>query len=147
MRSADAALVIDTSVAVKWFFEEPHTPEALRVLAACKAGNRHPVVPDLIYPEFGNAVWKRVIHRRVTTEDGAAVVAAFGALPLEIIASHATLSTAYQLAATHRRTVYDATFLAVSVLLDVDLLTADEPLHRAVRGQLPRVRWIGDWHE
>jgi predicted nucleic acid-binding protein len=144
---AGAALVIDTSVAVKWFFDEPHTADALRVLAACRAGSRHPVAPDLIYPEFGNAVWKRVIQGQVTAADGAAIVAAFGALPLEIVASRATLLDAYQLATSHRRTVYDATFLALSALLDVDLVTADEALHRAVRGQLPRLRWIGDWAE
>ena len=69
--NAVAGLVIDTSVAVKWFFDEPHTPEALRVLAACRAGSRRPLAPDLIYPEFGNAVWKRVIQRQLDAEDGA----------------------------------------------------------------------------
>ena len=69
--NAVASLVIDTSVAVKWFFDEPHTPEALRVLAACRAGSRRPLAPDLIYPEFGNAVWKRVIQRQLDAEDGA----------------------------------------------------------------------------
>ena len=41
--------------------------------------------------------------------------------------------------------MYDATFLALSVLLDVELVTADEPLYNVVREQLPQVRWIGEW--
>ncbi len=143
--NAVAGLVIDTSVAVKWFFDEPHTPEALRVLAACRAGSRRPLAPDLIYPEFGNAVWKRVIQRQLAAEDGAVIIAAFGELPLEIVASAATLPTAYQLAIAHRRTVYDATFLALSVLLDAEMVTADEALYNVARAQLPRVRWIGEW--
>ncbi len=138
-------LVIDTSVAVKWFFDEPHTPEALRVLAACRAGSHRPLAPDLIYPEFGNAVWKRVTRRQLEAEDGAVIIAAFGELPLEIVASGATLPTAYQLAITHRRTVFAATFLALSVLLDAELVTADEPLYNVARAQLPQVRWIREW--
>jgi len=43
--------------------------------------------------------------------------------------------------------VYDATFLALSVLLDAELVTADEPLYNVAHAQLPQVRWIGEWRE
>ena len=75
------------------------------------------------------------------------IIAAFGELPLEIVASAGTLPTAYQLAIAHRRTVYDATFLALSVLLDAELVTADESLYNVARAQLPQVRWFGEWRE
>lgn len=49
-------LVVDASVAVKWFVTEEGRPAALKLL--------HPAValdaPDLIFPEVGNAMLKKV---------------------------------------------------------------------------------------
>jgi hypothetical protein len=46
--------VLDANVAVKWFVPEDLTPQAVRLLE----GNHHFVVPDLLYPEAGNALWQ-----------------------------------------------------------------------------------------
>lgn len=143
--SAVPPLVVDTSVAVKWFFEEPHTPEASSVLDALRAGAYRAVVPDLIYAEFANAVWKRVVREGLDTEEGAIAVATFERLPLESVASPPLLLAAYRLAVEHRRTVYDGLFLALSGLAEAELVTADEALYRAVHPRLARVLWLGEW--
>lgn len=65
-------VVVDTSVAVKWFFDEPYSAQALTLLHAFREGTVRPLAPDLIYPEFANAAWKRVARDRLTPEDGVA---------------------------------------------------------------------------
>jgi predicted nucleic acid-binding protein len=48
--------VVDASVAVKWFVPEPHTQAALRFLN----GDHQLMAPDLLVPEIGNTLWKKV---------------------------------------------------------------------------------------
>ncbi len=138
-------VVVDTSVAVKWFFDEPHSAQALKLLDSFRAGTLRPLAPDLIYPEFANAVRKRVALDRLSPEDGAAIMATFLALPFEITASFPLLLSAYRLAVEHRRSVYDALFLTLSLEAGADLVTADEPFYQAVHAHLPHVGWLGNW--
>ena len=138
-------VVVDTSVAVKWFFDEPHSAQALKLLETFKEGTLRPLAPDLIYPEFANAVWKRVALDRLSPEDGAAIIATFLALPFEISSSFPLLLPAYRLAMEHRRSVYDALFLALSLETGADIITADQVLYRAVHTHLPHIWWLGDW--
>ena len=54
-------LVVDSSVVVKWFVPEPYSTEARRILRAYQTGTLTLLVPDLLYAEVGNIVWKK--HR------------------------------------------------------------------------------------
>lgn len=140
-------LVVDTSVAIKWFFDEPQTPFALELLEACRAGRCRAIVPDLIYAEFTNAVWKRVVRHSMRKEDGAKVVESFAKLPLAISPVHRLLLPAYHVAVEYSCTAYDAVFVVLSTTLAADLITADERLHRAVQ-DLGCVRSLEEWdHE
>lgn len=98
-----------------------------------------------ISPAFAYAVWKRVALDRLSPEHGAAIITTFLALPFEITASFPLLLPAYRLAVEHRRSVYDALFLALSLETGADIVTAEEPLYQAVHAHLPHVRWFGNW--
>lgn len=138
-------LVVDTSVALKWFFDEPYSEQALRLLDAFREGSARVLAPDSIYPEFANAVWKRIASDRLDIEAGAVTITAFLALPIEITPSPLLLISAYRLALEHRHSVYDALFLALSLEAGADLMTADEALYRTMRRQFPRVRWLANF--
>ena len=140
-----ATLVLDASVAVKWFFDEPYTAAALSVLESLQAGAHRVVAPELIYAELGNAVWKRVVRGAIARDDGFAVITAFRRLPIGVIPSRELLVAAYWLAVEHGRSLYDALYLALSVESGADFVTADEALYRAVERRLPNTRWLGDW--
>ena len=54
-------LIVDASIAVKWFFTESHTAEARRLLA-------HRIVlhaPDLILTEAANVIWKKARRKEI----------------------------------------------------------------------------------
>ncbi len=138
-------VAVDTSVAVKWFFEEPYSDQALRLREFFQTGVYSPVGPDLIYPEFANVVWKRVAFEGLDPEDGEAVITAFTSLPFEIVPSLPLLATAYRLGLEHRQSIYEALFLAVSLTMDADFVTADEPLYQAVQSRFPSARWLPTW--
>lgn len=140
-------VVVDTSVAVKWFFDEPLSDRALRLGQVFQSGVCSAVGPDLIYPEFANVVWKRVAFEGLEPTDGQAVLSAFSAIPMEILPSLPLLATAYRLAVQHRQSVYDMLFLASSLETEADLVTADEAFYQAVHRNFPTVRWLGTWPE
>jgi predicted nucleic acid-binding protein len=138
-------LVVDTSVAVKWFFDEPLSEHALGILEVCQSGAASLLAPDLIYLEFGNAVRKRVLRDELAPEDGASIVAAFTRLVFEtVFESRSLLPASYRLALQHGCTVYDAVFLAVASQLGADCVTADERFYRAVGGRVANLHWLGD---
>jgi len=57
--------VLDANVPIKWFVPEDLTPQAVRLLE----GAHQFIVPDLVYLETGNALWKKVRRRQITASE------------------------------------------------------------------------------
>ena len=135
-------VVVDASVAAKWFLPEIHSEAATRLL--------DPTIslyaPDLIVPEFGNILWKKVRRAEITRTEGAEILRAFGALPLELRPSSALLAAAFELAVALDRSVYDSLYLAVAVAEECAMVTADTKFHSVVAASslASHVRWVED---
>jgi len=53
-------IVVDSSVAIKWFVPEPLSDESRRVLDGYQAGAFTLLAPDLLAAEIGNIVWEKI---------------------------------------------------------------------------------------
>jgi len=135
-------VVVDASVAVKWFVPEVHSELAARLLDAEFIVS----APDLIGPELGNSLWKKVRRQEITPEEAAGILKTFPSLGVEIYPSSALLSSAFEVAVALDRTVYDSLYLALAVAQDGALVTADQRFHAAVIESTlaSHVRWIAD---
>lgn len=140
-----AALVVDSSIVIKWFLLEPFSAEARTIRAVAQAGTLAHHAPDLIYAELGNIVWKKHTLQNLAAVDANAIINTIRALPFTTTPTAVLLDDAYRLAVTHHRTVYDALYLALSEREQCPCVTADERLVNAVAGALPRVVWLGHW--
>ncbi|MFY9556508.1 MAG: type II toxin-antitoxin system VapC family toxin [Blastocatellia bacterium] len=140
-----ANLVVDASVVIKWFVTEPLSVEARRILDDYQAGILSLVAPDLINAEVGNIVWKKQTFQGLGADDAKAVIDGFRKLDIAFTPSAQLLGDAYNLAITHRRTVYDSLYLALSVREVCQFVTADERLVNAVSSALPTVVWLANW--
>lgn len=138
-------VVVDSSVAIKWFVVEPHSAEAIPILDRYQAGTLALLAPDLIFAEFGNIVWKKQTFQGLSASNAQSILGEFRALTLEITSTADLLADAYRLAVTHRRTVYDALYLALSVREQCPFLTADEKLANAVGSTFSNVIWVANW--
>ena len=138
-------LVIDASVAVKWFLSEPFSTEARKVLDSYTRGSLSFHAPDLINAEFGNTIWKKQLFQGLAATDAQQILHEFANLPINFVPTSELLNNAYKLAAIHRRSVYDAMYLALSVRESCQLLTADERLVNAVSSSFPNVVWLANW--
>jgi predicted nucleic acid-binding protein len=135
-------VVVDASVAVKWFVPEIHSAAAARLL--------DPAIvlyaPDLITAEVGNTLWKKVRRAELVRGEADEILEAFGALPIEIRPSSVLLAAAFELAIAFDRTVYDSLYLALAVAENCALVTADARFHSAVAASpvAGHVQWVED---
>ncbi|SRR5581483_1240579 len=135
-------VVVDASVAAKWFLPEIHSDAAARLL--------DPAItlyaPDLIVSEFGNILWKKVRRAEITSVEAGEILHAFGALPLELSPSSALLAPAFELAVRLDRSVYDSLYLALAVAEECAMVTADAKFHSvlAASALAKHVRWVED---
>ena len=134
--------VIDTSVAVKWFFPEVHDVDALRLLR----GRHDLLVPDIFFAEFGNALWKRVRRHEATPTVAARALEELGRRLFQVHPSQALVPLALDLAMRFDRSVYDSMYLAVAVLRHRPLVTADRRFHAALADGPLRAHllWVAD---
>lgn len=122
-------LVIDASVAVKWFLPEPHAEAARRLLI----GRQKLLAPDLIWAEVGNVLWKRFQRHEITRDVTQRILRDFRRFPIKTFAAKTFLESAWELAAQHRTSVYDSLYLALSVGQNCQLVTADRSFHDTIK--------------
>jgi predicted nucleic acid-binding protein len=136
-------LVVDASVVIKWHVDENHADAARRLL-----GDGAPAlhVPDLMFPEVGNILWKKTRRNDLTEEEARRIAHLVVVAPLDVHPSAPLLEAALEIAIRTGRTVYDSLYVAMAVRLDCRLVTADERLHNALKdGPLGGyILWVED---
>ncbi|MBI2222661.1 MAG: type II toxin-antitoxin system VapC family toxin [Acidobacteria bacterium] len=121
--------VIDASVVVKWFVPEIHSDKARRLLGA-----RHDyVVPDLLFAEAANAIWKKIRRKELTAEEGHGLVADISRIAVETVSCRGLAEDAHALATATGRTVYDCMYVALAARLNTRSITADDRLEAVLR--------------
>lgn len=135
-------VVVDASVAVKWFVPEELSIEARRLLAP----EYELLAPDLLWAELGNVLWKKHRRRELDQRTAARLLGDFSRVPIKLHPSQRWTGAALDLAIRHGVTVYDGLYLAVAAGNECRLMTADRRLHD-VCGDGPLreiVAWVRD---
>lgn len=100
-------LIVDSGVAVKWFLPEAYLAEAKRILTEYDNGALSFIAPDLIYAEFGNVVWKKLMFQGVDAKAADTALAKFQQLKIGLVSTESLLDDAYRLAVMHKRSVVE----------------------------------------
>lgn len=123
-----SSLVVDASVAVKWFVPEIHSDAA----AAWLDRGVDLLAPDLIFAEVGNIVWKKIARHEIDDDEARRILRAFQSIPFASRAAASLLPIAFEIAFGLSRTVYDCMYLALAVAEDSVVVTADRKLYDVV---------------
>jgi predicted nucleic acid-binding protein len=140
------AVVVDASVAVKLYLNEPLSAEAAHLfghLAGTPPATFH--VPDFFYLECANIFWKQLQRGTCTADQAAAFESALRSLPLVRTPAFDLSADALALAVAHDITAYDACYVALAARTGVALVTADQRLERKLAGSAVPVTWLAQW--
>ena len=136
-------LVLDASIAIKWFHGEPDSEAAERIRDRIVNGELRIMVPPLFFYEVANAL---------TCKAGSEVDAIMAAhkvltsLPFQVVeVIYSLLTDAIHIAHRHHLSVYDAIYVALAISTGGTLLTADERLARLIGG--PTVQLLKEYEK
>ena len=138
-------VVVDASVAVKWFLPENGEALADQALALLDKYDKQEVrfvVPDMFYVETASAIWKAVRVGRVPRAFGDQALVLLTQRRFPTVPSLKLLDKAFQIAADYGRTVYDCLYVALAVQTNTQLITADERLANSLAARFP-IKWLG----
>lgn len=117
-------LVVDASVACKWFVAEFNTGAA----EALVASGQMLLAPDLIAAEVCNVAWLKLRRGEITAEQAAAMVDGLPDLLDELVPSVQLASRSLEIAMTVSHTAYDCFYIALAEMRDTRVVTDDRRL-------------------
>ncbi len=134
--------VVDTSVALKWYFPETYDDVSATLLSA----SHELMSPDYLWIEFDNVLAKKVRLGEVELHEARRMRSVLQGLSIQLHNVIELLDHAFNIAIQTRCGVYDSAFLALAVQTDARLITADRRFFERVVDSSYRtsVTWIGD---
>ena len=135
--------IVDSSVALKWFVDEPRHEAAKRLIL----GAERLIAPEWSYAEVVNALWRKSRAEEITNEQ---VFAAIHELPHRVEYSscdESLMKIAFELAQQLEHSIYDCVFLAFALKTENAVLVTDDErfAEKAVsRGYADKLRWLSD---
>lgn len=122
-------LVVDASVAIKWFLPEIHSVAAERLLKP----TYNLLAPELLVAEVGNVLWKRMRNQELTLPEAQAILKALASLRLNCVSHYVLIAPALEIANHTDRTVYDSLYLALAIRENCRVVTADRRFAQAIQ--------------
>ena len=137
-----SVFVVDASVVIKWFVPEVHSDAARQLLQTTDQY----LAPDLLFPEVGNVIWKKVRRDELSPRQGRDLALDISKVAVETVPARSLFEDACDMAIATGLTVYDATYVALAARLETKMITADERLvrtaasNRMIAGHVQHVR-------
>ncbi len=106
----------------------------------------HVLVPDLLYAEVGNGLWKKLRRGDLTEPIAQRLLRAVRRAPFQVRPARPLVARALELARETGRTVYDSLYLALARRHRCLLATADERFYNAILAgpYAAHIRWFAD---
>jgi predicted nucleic acid-binding protein len=124
-------IVVDASVALKWFLaDEPNVEEALAIVREGTAL----IAPDMLIAEVCNAAWRSARLGRMSQAQVDEIAALLPRFFDTLVGAADLASRAVAIAGQLDHSVYDCLYVALAEVQEVSLVTADARLLGKVRG-------------
>ena len=142
------AVVVDTSVVVKWILDEPDSKIALALLTEWTDKEVDILAPALLAYEITNVLYRRVHRDEMSLAKAKQALAKVILSELELDFSQDPALSTQAMELAHRFNLpatYDAHYLALAEREGCELWTADKRMWNTIRGKLTWVRWMEDY--
>lgn len=115
-------IVLDCSVVLKWYLDEPGAVEALSLHADDRLALH---APDVLLLEFDAAISANVRHRTLGAAAAPAIRGSVRSAGLVLHSFEGLLDGAFEIALATRKGLCDCLYLALAERVDATLITAD----------------------
>lgn len=138
-------LVIDASVALKWYLaDEEFGPKALSLLDKYVSNDLEFLAPSLLEYEVVNGLIIAQKRGRIREEKILEAIEGFISLEIKVKDLHLYYPRVLNFSRTYNRSAYDASYLALAAEEAAMFITADRDLYKTVKKDLKWVTWLGD---
>lgn len=134
MTNLSGGYVIDASAVIKIYVREEQSEEMDRLIEASFAQRIPILVPDLIFAECANILWKKVRRGEHSRDKVLADIEDLRVLGVVSVPTRDLAERALEIACDHGIAAYDACYVALSEQEHVPLLTADTRLASSLSG-------------
>ncbi|MCL2640750.1 MAG: type II toxin-antitoxin system VapC family toxin [Phycisphaerales bacterium] len=126
-------LILDSSVALSFAFEDEYSDDSKRVLDAIRFGGA--LVPPLWAMEVANILANGIHRNRISEADAEKFLTWLAEYPIETFSETPPPLPAafFQLARRHGLTAYDAAYLRLALATGLPLASKDNQLNEAAR--------------
>ena len=132
------SIVLDASVAIKWFFEESDSDKASALQAELHHQTIQAIVPQLFFFEIANVI--KTKPKSTIAELKTAIKILFDLPLITTLIDAKTLAKAAFYAHKYNLSIYDASYLALAKINQAILISADDKMVRQVK--LPFVKLL-----
>lgn len=137
---------IDANLLILALLPFPHSERADALLDECRRNRTALVAPSIFAFEVSSILHRLRLLEQITPAVEEQAFKHFMSIQVHLSSHPRIFPLARQLAQRfHRQRTYEMAYVALADLHGCDLWTADQRLAQTVRGQLPFVRWIGDF--
>lgn len=135
-------VIVDASVAAKWFLEEEFADDARRIFS--EDNRLH--VPDFFLLEMDSVLCKWTRRGVIADSEGQEVRSDIAKLPIQIYPAGGLRDFAYDLANLTGCGFYDCLYLALTILLDGRMVTADRRFYNGLSDSTlaEHILWVED---
>lgn len=131
-------LVLDASVAIKWFIKEEGDAWAKRLLRSFRSGSLEVYVPQIFFFEISNIA---SLHTEIPIDSAGRFLESLFSLGLKTEnVTGEYMKDVIKTSRQHHISAYDASYVALAQVLKADLITADKKLKEKVN--LPFVKLL-----
>ena len=137
-------VVVDASVAVKWFVPERGSDKALRLRELYLNEALEIIAPTLICYEVANALRFHPYHR-LSQKELLKAIAALKDMQITVEPTTKTWFKAFEISVLNDISIYDAIYLATSMSFNTKLITSDKGMVEKLSGSIKKsVSTLGD---
>ena len=123
-------IVVDASVAVKWFVEENERDLARALLFS----DRIRIAPALVLTEVANVLRKKLSLKEIQPEQAKAAINLLPDVFSDIVHTQETLDKAFEISCELNHPVMDCAYLACAIIRNAILVTADKAFEAKAKG-------------
>ncbi len=121
-------IVIEPSVALKWYTPEVYSEECLSLIER----NVSILVPDALFAQVGTALWKRVRANELKPDVARQIASNLRRLPLTRVPAEVLMKDALEISTLTSRSFQEGLYFALAIRNDTKLVTADRRWHNLV---------------